>query len=276
MGKISEMNPPALPLSGLELVPALQGGDSDGNVGVPLLAYGQLPRGNVLKLRVPMSADLASTTDSDPGAGKVRWNHATPASATVLYIDDVDDDAADLSASLAGLNVGGFVYVQANSTSARRDVWQKWQVTSVAAASGYTKIGVTYQDGAGTVVAGETLELTVQQPTPSPGADRNLVNSLAVSGGTAALDCSLGDYFRLAPTANVTGWTISNVLPACSLMVEFTQDATPRTVAWPASFKWAGGSAGTVSAVAAARDLLAITTFDGGTTWRATLAKAFA
>ena len=51
---------------------------------------------------------------------------------------------------------------------------------------------------------------------------------------------------------------------------------TPRTVAWPASFVWADGTAGEVSAVAGDVDLLALTSFDNGTTVFATLGKAFA
>lgn len=275
MGKISQMNPPALPLSGLELVPALQGGDADSNVGVPLLAYGHLPRGDVLKLRVPMLADLSVTADADPGAGKVRWNNATPASATMLYIDDVDGNAGDVRASLAALGVGGFVYLQANGDSARRDAWQKWQVVSITDAAGYTKVGVAYQVGAGTFVDGEALELTVQQPSPSPGVNRNVVTAVASAGGMVTIDCSLGDYFMLALSQNVTGWTLTNVPAGASIMIEITQDATARTVAWPASFKWAGG-AGSVSTGAAAKDVLAITTFNAGGAWKATLAKAFA
>lgn len=109
--------------------------------------------------------------------------------------------------------------------------------------------------------------------------DRNVVSALTTSSGVVNIDCSLGDYFTLALTANVTSITFSN-LPAsgkgATLMVRITQDATARTVAWPASFKWAGGSAAAVSTGSGAVDLLAITSFDQGTTWRATLAKAFA
>lgn len=271
MPKISEMAAPAA-LTGLELIPGLQGSD---NAGVPLLALGALPRGSVLQLRKPFTADLSATADADPGAGKLRWNNAAQVSATVLYIDDATTDATSMVATWAAMTVGGYLYVQGSADGAHRANWQKWQVTSVTAASGYAKIGVALQTSAGTFADTDVIELTIQQPTPSPGVDRNVVNSLAVSSGNVALDCSLGDYFKLAPTANITGWTITNVPAACSLMIEFTQDATARTVAWPASFKWAGGSAGAVSTTSAAKDLLAITTLDAGASWRATLAKAF-
>lgn len=107
---------------------------------------------------------------------------------------------------------------------------------------------------------------------------RNTVSTLATSG-SVAVDFSLGDYFTLALSGNVSGFTFSN-LPGAgkggSLMIRITQDSTARTVAWPASFKWAGGVAGAVSTASGAVDVLALTTFDNGTTWDATLAKAFA
>lgn len=110
-------------------------------------------------------------------------------------------------------------------------------------------------------------------------ADRSAVSALTISSGVVNIDCALGDYFTLTLNANVTSITFSN-LPAsghgASLMVFITQDSTPRTVAWPASFKWAGGSAGAVSTGSGAKDVLAISTFDAGTAWKATLAQAFA
>jgi hypothetical protein len=105
------------------------------------------------------------------------------------------------------------------------------------------------------------------------------VNALATSGAIA-IDCALGDYFTLAAAGNMTSFTFSN-LPASgkaqTIMVRIAQDATGSRVAtWPASFKWAGGVAGVLSTAANSVDVLAITTFNQGTTWNATLAKAFA
>lgn len=272
MPKISEMPAPAGPVTGLELTPLLQGAD---NAGLPLLAMRAVPSGAVLQLRRSYAADLSATADADPGTGKLRWNNATPASATILYIDDEDVAAADISATWSTLAVGGFVYVQGRADSAARAKWQKWQITSVTTATGYAKLGVSLQASAGTFADTDPIELTLQQPTPSAGVDRNIVSALTPASGMVTVDCSLGDYFTLAPTANVTGWTFTNVPPACTLMIGFTQDTTARTVAWPASFKWAGGSAGAVSTGSGVEDMLAVTTLDGGATWRATLAKAW-
>lgn len=109
------------------------------------------------------------------------------------------------------------------------------------------------------------------------GSDRSTVSALATSG-SVAVDYALGDYFTMALSGNVSGFTFTNLPGAgkgATLMIRITQDSTPRTVAWAPSFKWAEGVPAAVSAGAGAVDVLAITTFDNGTTWYATLAKAF-
>jgi hypothetical protein len=99
------------------------------------------------------------------------------------------------------------------------------------------------------------------------------------SAGTVTLDYAAGDYFTHTMTANITTLAFSN-LPgsgkSATLMLKIVQDSTPRTLAWPASFKWAGGAAPSISTASGAVDVLAMTTFDNGTTWAVTLAKAFA
>lgn len=275
MPRISEMPPPSA-LTGLELVPALQGGGPDGNVGIPLLVYNPTFGGAVLALRAPMTADLSATSEADPGAGAVRWNNADPHLATELYVSDDDADAGDLAALFATLGAGGFLYVQGGADSDARDNLQRWQVTSIDAEAGYTKLGVSLQASGGTFADADVLELTIQQPAPAPGVDRNLVTAVASAAGVVTIDCSLGDYFTLPLSENVTGWVFTNVPPACSVLVRITQDATARTVAWAASARWVGGTDGVVSTASGAIDVLALTTFDGGTTWQATLAKGFA
>lgn len=105
---------------------------------------------------------------------------------------------------------------------------------------------------------------------------RSVVSVLTSSSGVVNIDYSLGDYFTHTLDENVTSITFSN-LPGsghgASLMIWITQDSTPRTVAWPASFRWEGGTDGVVSTGSGVIDLLAISTKDNGTTWDATLSK---
>lgn len=113
-----------------------------------------------------------------------------------------------------------------------------------------------------------TLIATGADPSPN-------VSVLTPASGVVTIDCSLGDYFTLAPTANVTSIVFTN-LPGsgkgATKMVRFTQDTTARTVAWPSSFRWEG-AAPSVSTASGSVDVLAITTFDNGTKWDATLSK---
>lgn len=123
------------------------------------------------------------------------------------------------------------------------------------------------------VVAGEPAYVTAPG-----GSTANTVTALATSG-SVGIDLALGDYFTIGLTGNVTGLTFTNLPGAgkgASKMVRITQDTTPRTFAWPASFKWAGGTPGAISTGSGAVDVLALTTFDNGTTWDVTLVKAFA
>lgn len=42
-------------------------------------------------------ADTSSTSDADPGAGKLRWDHGTQGSASMLFLDDSSDDGVSLT-----------------------------------------------------------------------------------------------------------------------------------------------------------------------------------
>jgi hypothetical protein len=106
------------------------------------------------------------------------------------------------------------------------------------------------------------------------------VSALTISSGVVNIDCALGDYYTLALSANVTSITFSNLpaaAEAAAKTIKITQDASAAmTLAFPASFKWAGGTVGVVSTTLSAVDRLVIVSDDQGTTWHATLGKAFA
>lgn len=107
----------------------------------------------------------------------------------------------------------------------------------------------------------------------SPGA-RQTVTAETSSSGVVDFDWSNGDYHTLTLSENVSSITFSNLPGAgngATMMIRITQDSTARTVTWPSSFRWEGGVAGAVSTGSGAVDVLAITTFDNGTTWVATL-----
>ncbi|GAB3335354.1 hypothetical protein [Marilutibacter aestuarii] len=235
------------------------------NARLPLSHLGALPRGDIALSMVNYLADTSATTDADPGAGNLRWNNATQASADEVYLSDADADASDHSAVWGALEPGGYLYLYRADDL---DVWQQWQITAVTDASGYAKLAVTLQASAGSFADDAAIVATVQQPDPAPGVDRNAVTSPVSASGTLTLDASLGDYFKSNLTENVTNLVISNVPAACTLALWLTQDATARTVAWPASFNWGSGvSAPSMPVTAGAVLYVIATTNNAGGTW---------
>ena len=95
-----------------------------------------------------------TTTDADPGSGFIRFNHATLSSSAIAYVDDAEINGTDVSAW-----VQSFDDVSGNDTNRGRirmsksntlDTWAVWKVSGAATdASGYTKLALTYIDGAG-------------------------------------------------------------------------------------------------------------------------------
>lgn len=133
--------------------------------------------------------------------------------------------------------------------------------------------------GVQSVTSGTGISIDNSDPDNPVVSYDNDVTVAASTGGTLTIDCSSGDYFTHSLDENVTNWSFTN-LPGsgkgATKMIQFTQDATPRTVGWPASFRWAAGTDGVISNGSGAIDVLAITTFDNGATWIATLNNAFA
>lgn len=104
-----------------------------------------------------------TTTDSDPGAGIVRLNHATPASSTFIYIDNTDAAAADVSAWLDSLddsstanNRGSIRLVKSDD----KDIYIDFVITGdVIDGTGYRKVPVNYVTSAGSIT--DTMALAI-------------------------------------------------------------------------------------------------------------------
>lgn len=150
-------------------------------------------------------------------------------------------------------------------------------VTPLEGPEGPPGQGVPAGGTAGQVLAKvDGTDYNTEWADPAEVVDRSTVTAVSSASGVVTLNYALGDYFTLTLTENVTSWVISNPPGSgkgFSLMVQITQDSTPRTVAKPGTT--AGGTALDVSTASGAIDLLAITSFNNGTTLRSTIAKAF-
>lgn len=102
--------------------------------------------------------------------------------------------------------------------------------------------------------------------------------AVTFSATAMAIDCALSNVFTTTFTANVTtAPTLSNLKDGQSINWFITQDATgSRTMTWPTSFKWPGGTAGVLSTAANSVDLVVATYRSATGFWYATLSKAFA
>ena len=93
-------------------------------------------------------------------------------------------------------------------------------------------------------------------------------------GTTTTLNCALSNAFRIVLTGNITTLTVSNPSSGQAINVRFKQDATGnRTIAWPSSFRWAGGVVPVLSTAASAEDFLTAQYDATDTTWVCALLK---
>ena len=83
------------------------------------------------------------------------------------------------------------------------------------------------------------------------------------------IDIENGNVFTITPDQNTT-FTFTNPSPtgkSCAFTLVWTQDSSDRTIAWPASVDWAGGSAPDVTSGSGKIDIYTFFTMDAGTIW---------
>lgn len=102
--------------------------------------------------------------------------------------------------------------------------------------------------------------------------------AVTFSATAMTVNCALSNVFATTFTANVTtAPSLTNASDGQTINWFITQDATgSRTMTWPTSFKWPGGSAGVLSTAANSVDLLVATYRSATGFWYCSLQKAFA
>jgi hypothetical protein len=95
----------------------------------------------------------STTSDADPGAGKIAFNNGTLSSVSILYVDDADDAGADITSfvqswdDVSNTEARGIVTVTKEGTPS---TYATFKVSgAVTDASGYTKVPVTHVVSAG-------------------------------------------------------------------------------------------------------------------------------
>jgi hypothetical protein len=155
----------------------------------------------------------SSTTDADPGAGEFRLNHATHASATAIYIDNVEALAGASITALLDSWDDGVQTVKGTltiSSKAAPEIFRVYNVTgSVVDGTGYRKLTVAYVTGAGTLSNATSCSL---QFTRNGNAGFTPGLRLAFSTTTADADPGAGAVrFNHATFASITQVYVDNV-----------------------------------------------------------------
>jgi hypothetical protein len=134
----------------------------------------------------------------------------------------------------------------------------------------------TFASGGGFTIAAPTTT-TLPALVAAGGAATTSV-AVTFNATTMTVNCALSNVFATTFTANVTvAPTVSNPSDGQTINWFITQDATgSRTMTWPTSFKWPGGTAGVLSTAANSVDLVVATYRSGTGFWYATISKAFA
>ena len=99
--------------------------------------------------------------------------------------------------------------------------------------------------------------------------------SISSVSGVLTINYDVGNAYEVTLDENITTVTINTSISAQvfgEIIIKFVQDSTgSRTIsgaAWPSGVKWPGGSAPTITATATTgTDIIALKTWDGGTTW---------
>jgi hypothetical protein len=102
-----------------------------------------------------------STVDGNPTSGSFRINNATHSSATFLYMSKVSTGAGmDLTTTLQNLQPGDRIQVKSISSTVAYRVFKVYKATTDA--TGYVKVPVTYEAGAGSFTSGDLISFGIQ------------------------------------------------------------------------------------------------------------------
>jgi len=128
----------------------------------------------------------SATTDTDQGAGKLWLNNGTVSSASIVYLDDVDDNSVSINSFVdsfddSSSSVKGHIQFEKQTDPA---VFAMFNVTgAVTSASTYSKVACTYVTGAGSFSDGDKISTTFIR-----GGDKGTTGTTGARGTDTGLD----------------------------------------------------------------------------------------
>lgn len=227
----------------------------------------QITGGQIAGIALRGAIDLTSNEIAVPAGG----GRATAGGQALLATGD------DL---VAELDTAGVIVFDSATVGVRVVAGAYLRVEGPTAAN---RMEVSHDDTTAAFVFANTTEVTWDTDLAMGAAIKMAGNEIqfaslvdfslkkqTVSGvATTAIDYELGSYVTLNLTANIASLSFDNP-PAVDVGVfrlKIVQDATPRTIVWPASVKWPDDVEPTLSTASGAIDFVDVWTDDGGTTW---------
>jgi len=203
-----------------------------------------------------VSGSAGSATTATTAATANALNAAN--SYSVVGITATGGFTGNVTGNVSGSAGSATTATTANALNAANS----YSVVGITASGAITAVGLTSSSGL-TVNSGVSSLQGAATPT-----------SVLTYGATTTVNCSLSNAFRVVMTGNITTLTINNAADGQGITIRFKQDATGgRTVAWPASFRWNGGSIPSLSTAANSIDMLTAAYDSADSTWVATLLK---
>jgi hypothetical protein len=194
----------------------------------------------------------STTSDADPGAGKIAFNNGTLSSVSILYVDDADDASADISSfvqswdDVSNAEARGIVTVTKEGTPS---TYATFKVSgAVTDATGYTKVPVTHVVSAGTFSDNDGVGVHFSYSgadgsgTSLSGSTNNTVTTVTGANAIIGEPNLTFDGSTLAVTGNQTISTTLGVSGVASFSVaanvaQSSLTSSSNAVAWDATAK---------------------------------------
>jgi hypothetical protein len=112
------------------------------------------------------TSDTGSTADSDPGNGLFRWNNATQASATALYVDNQTAAGVSLTTFFASLPPDGYIHLAQEDDATKWQLW-KWSGLPTPASGYYKFTGLVLMASGGSLVDNKSAAVSFKGTPPA-------------------------------------------------------------------------------------------------------------
>jgi hypothetical protein len=163
-----------------------------------------------------------STSDADPGGGKIAFNHGTVSSVSILYVDDADDASVDISGwvqswdDVSNSTARGYVKIEKEGTPS---TYALFKVSgAVTDASGYTKVPVTHVASNGSFSNEDGVGVHFSA-SGADGTDGDMTSFTLAGTSGSNQTITNGNTVTIAAGTNITttGGSTDTVTIACTL-----------------------------------------------------------